>query len=250
MLHAHVDTSGLDAIFDRLRDRAKDVESVLREFSTEHKQPEVQARFDNEGPDWPARKAETAKRAPFRNLSAEDRAVLRKIPGGDQVQKLAALRLNRKLGRELRRAEKMRMGRIVKAHRSKREKAAASADRAIARRREVIAEFARIVAGGSTAPTGNKAADKRTQKLMERFGRAEKRAAGKVLGRIAQSIKASVAGGKLTLKSEIEWAGVHNKGGMVGRGAEIPERTFLEWTEEDIRILGDMLREHLLTAFD
>lgn len=64
-----------------------------------------------------------------------------------------------------------------------------------------------------------------------------------VLGRIAGSIKSKLEGLVLEIFSEIAWAGAHNDGGVVGHGATLPERRFLEITEDDVAFLVEDLVE-------
>ena len=61
---------------------------------------------------------------------------------------------------------------------------------------------------------------------------------------------ARVRNAQLVIESKIEWAGVHNEGGRAGHGAEIKERTFLEWTTDDFEELVAMAQDRALAAFE
>lgn len=51
-----------------------------------------------------------------------------------------------------------------------------------------------------------------------------------VLGTLPLSVSTKTRGHSLTAKSRVEWSGVHNEGGTVGRGARLPEREFVAFS--------------------
>jgi phage gpG-like protein len=78
------------------------------------------------------------------------------------------------------------------------------------------------------------------------LGKSRAIAKHKMLGSISNSIKAKVLG-KQTLEvySIIPWAGIHNDGGAAGKGSRIPERRFLDLTEQDLEMLATLLEGHV-----
>ena len=101
-------------------------------------------------------------------------------------------------------------------------------------RKNVLAEFKRLEAGGLVENSLLK--PKPLSKLQERIGRAQNKAK-RPLGRMASSIKTEISGDTLRVFSEVEWAGAHNDGAVVGHGAELPQREFLAVEEEDLDAL-------------
>jgi hypothetical protein len=95
---------------------------------------------------------------------------------------------------------------------------------------------------------GDKRFVRRAERSIGRYQNAEE-IAGRLLGKIAQSIVQTAERDSLTFESKIPWAGVHNKGGKVGRDADVPARTFLEWTPEDLDLLRALIIERGLAAF-
>lgn len=86
-------------------------------------------------------------------------------------------------------------------------------------------------------------AGKSIQGLGARIGRAQKKAAEHLLGKMASSISAKVSGHVLTVQSKIDWSSVHNEGGSAGHGAHIPKREFLSLDEDDTRIFSEIFSD-------
>lgn len=116
----------------------------------------------------------------------------------------------------------------------------------VARYEAQAAELERVAAGGAKAEHGPK-------KLYERMGRREQRAAAKVdavqrgqlLGRFANSISVSFDKKGWEMWSRIPWAGAHNEGATVGKGARLPARTFLTWTPKRLEKFVEMANDYL-----
>lgn len=99
-------------------------------------------------------------------------------------------------------------------------------------------------------PTAERQASRALQRLRRGLQRhQERRAAGKslrpkvrdktkveeghrILGRLVSSLGATVDPENVTVASRVGWAGIHNRGGTAGHGAQIPKRTFLELTRQ------------------
>lgn len=220
MLTIKVNAEGVERKFQVLVDSVKDLHPVLKAFS-KVKQAEVQRRFDTGGPGWAGLAAATKEGREQRMAVATAR-----------VKEVAVKKLGSTLRRDVRRALRK------------------SGSDAIERRRLALKLFHELYVGGQQTPARDKGEQRIRESLTKRIGRAESQASTKVLGRIASSIKAKVSGGTLTLESSIPWAGVHNVGGTAGNSANIPARTFLEWTEEDLAALVYMFQERMLLAWD
>lgn len=197
--------------------------------------------FAEQGPGWSPRKVSTDAIAAARESSARN---------------LSEHRLRRKLTRELRRAQK-------------RLDAGKGTTSSVQRRAAVLREFERQVAGGDVGAgvklkmgskeqaiagltgsmKGSKALQKSIAGLKERKARAEIEASGRVLGRIAQSIKTKYGTLELEVSSHIPWAGAQNEGATVGHGAQLPARPFLYVTAEDVAVLVEIVNNCLEDAF-
>jgi phage gpG-like protein len=226
-----VDASGLERKFTLVAESAKQLDPALRAFDR-YLRARVRSRFEREGPGW----------APLAPSTLAHR------------RQAAMAALERKLGRDVRRAEKSygrRFGALDQLGLGGLENQRARSVLAIQRRVTTLAEFRRILQGGSAEATlfEGRSAEKQRQSLVGRIGRAEARATEKILGRIAGSIRSTVKKGTLTVESRIPWAGVHNEGGRAGK-ANIPARPFLFLDEEDVEALVGILQDRLLLALE
>ena len=227
-----VDTGGLERKFALLADSAKQLDPALRTFDR-YLRARVRSRFEQQGPGW----------APLAPSTIEHR------------RRAAMAALERKLGRDVRRAQTSyarRFGALDQLGLGGLEKQRAKSMRAIQRRVTTLAEFRRIARGGTAEDTlfEGRTAEKQRASLAGRIGRAEARASEKILGRIAGSIRSTIKAGTLTVESKIPWAGVHNEGGQGGHGARIPARPFLFLEDDDVGVLVEILRNHLLLAME
>lgn len=68
----------------------------------------------------------------------------------------------------------------------------------------------------------------------------------RLLGRLSSAVNTSVRGGKLVVESQIKWAGVHQRGGTAGRGARIPAREFLWWSEDVLDFFAKQIADYLV----
>lgn len=197
--------------------------------------------FAEQGPGWAPRKASDDAIAAARETAARN---------------LSEHRLRRKLVREYQRAQKrLNSGRGTMS--------------SVQRRAAVLREFERQVAGGQVGAgvklkmgskeqaiaglsggiMGGKALQKSLAGLRERKARAEIATAGRVLGRIAQSITTKFGILQVEVASHIPWAGVQNEGGVVGHGAQLPARPFIYVTQDDVNVLVETVNNCLIAEF-
>ena len=87
----------------------------------------------------------------------------------------------------------------------------------------------------------------KAQTTGKRVG-GDKRAIEKhgLLGKLASSIGAKAQGLRVVVESAVAWSRVHNEGGTVGHAAAVPERRFLEITQEAVQALAQIALDHLL----
>ncbi|HZU84107.1 MAG TPA: phage virion morphogenesis protein [Polyangiaceae bacterium] len=222
-----VEAAGLERKLTLVADAAKKLDPALRTFDR-YLRARVRSRFEQEGPGW----------APLATSTLAHR------------RQAAMAALERKLGRDVRRAGKSyarRFGALDQLGLGGLDRQRARSMLAVQRRVTTLAEFRRIMAGGSASASlfEGRTAEKQRQSLAGRIGRAEAHANEKVLGRIAGSIRSTIKNGTLTVESRIPWAGVHNEGGRAGK-ANIPARPFLYLDGEDLDVLTEILANHLL----
>lgn len=230
---------GVQRSLDLAVDSLRDLNPIFKKYIAWLK-PEIDKVFQAQGPGW-APLAQGTKEA----REAAMPALAKKIREGSLNT------LSRKLGREerkvTRRLDKRRADQGSYEWGSRKAKLLGSAERAAERQRRIRAEFQRIAGGGERD-------DKTHRKLYERIGRAEGRAedkiaklqTGELLGQIANSIGWEIKEGGLEVFSRITWAGAHNEGATVGRGARLPERRFLQWTPERIAMLAKIAEETIV----
>lgn len=120
------------------------------------------------------------------------------------------------------------------------------------RQRSVLRYEAKLAELEKYAATGEKTAG--NKKLYERAGRREARAekkkaavqSGQLLGQIANSIAVDFDAKRWEMYSQIPWAGAQNEGAVVGNGATLPARTFLEWTPRRLEKFVEMANQYVL----
>ena len=227
-----VDSTGIERKFRLLEDAVspKKIDGALRVFDRYFRQ-RIRQRFNSGGPGWKGLAESTIQHRRARAMAA----------------------FERKLGRDVRRQERSysrRFGALEQFGLGGYEKPRARAVAAISRRLTTLAEFRRLQAGGAENVTlfEGRSAERQRASLQTRMGRANEKATRNLLGRISGSFKSTIRGGKLTVESEIPWAGIHNDGGKGGRAAEIPARPFLFLDEQDSEILAGILENQLLAA--
>ncbi|MGL5361487.1 MAG: phage virion morphogenesis protein [Bosea sp. (in: a-proteobacteria)] len=71
--------------------------------------------------------------------------------------------------------------------------------------------------------------DGRWPRRVRGRGRPNRR---RLLGRLTSATFTKVSRSALTLESRVKWSQIHQQGGKAGRGARIPERRFLWWSNE------------------
>ncbi len=124
--------------------------------------------------------------------------------------------------------------------------------RGVTNRLAVLSEFQRRHRKGSSVLmtySGKPLSIKQLSSLDARTERSVSKAVGKaILGRLGDSLQVTVGFGNVKLESRTSgtWSAVHNDGGEAGHGAKIPKRETLKLDEEDMRVLEELLKEHLL----
>ncbi len=78
----------------------------------------------------------------------------------------------------------------------------------------------------TTTRKRTRARNKRNKFTPLRQGQKRKRVATRILGRLPTAFSVKYTPTSIMVESKIEWSGVHQDGGKVGRGAEIPARPF------------------------
>ena len=223
--------------FAMMAEAARDLNKPLKEFDAYYAK-RVQQRFDDGGPGWPP----LAKGGAARNAQKANRSFMKKL--GREAWR-AADKLDMKAKAEVDARAQRGVDEQGDATWKKASKATQSAFKALQRRVQTIEEARRMLTGQGASEAMK---PKAQEKLAARVGRAEARG-GKMLGsRLPQSFKSKIRNGTLTRSSDIPWAGIHNEGGKVGRGAEIPARPFLFWDEDDMTKLAEILKRHLADA--
>lgn len=222
-------TRSLQLLVDSLSPRA--LKKPLSEIS-KAKQAEVRQRFEQSGPGWEPRAVSTMKQEAGRI---------------DRAERESQVRSGKRLGQVLSSQLKVALKRGAKAS-------------TIDKRRLEIAVLRELRGGdvstfdvrlrGAYDAASATAREEARQRLFARSLKSREKVTGRLLGRLANSIKAQVDGTKLVVLSEVKWSGVHNDGGAVGRGATVPERTFLEWTEADYTTATEAFERHMLKAVE
>lgn len=240
MLTLKYDDGGVQRSLDLAIDSLKDLDRIFARY-IKWLRPEIDKVFDQQGPGWAPIAAST-----MAERKGRLEAVAEKIRSGSMNT------LRRKLGSEGGRVDRRLAKRqALKDYSEKGQKLVGRAQRAAERQRTIREEFERRAAGIAGPQTKDTA--KATKKLGERIGRRQGRAEekiaayerGEVLGAIASSIGYEVQGSTLTVFSHIPWAGAHNDGATVGRGARVPERKFLQWTPERIAKLAEITEQYV-----
>ncbi len=68
----------------------------------------------------------------------------------------------------------------------------------------------------------------------------------KLLGKLSSSIQAQISKSKLVISSKVPWSEAQNAGATVGHNSVLPARTFLELTEQDLKIFAKIAEEYML----
>lgn len=235
MITVQYSDGGTQKSLELLADSFSELRPVMGRFSRWMRE-EIQAVFDSEGDgSWPER----SKKAEERFASSKDARIAR-IEAGTYNSLRGALRSER------RRAER----RLAKTPTSN-SKLTESRRRSVRRYELQLAELERISAGSGKDGKGFK-------KLYERAGRREERAqkkieavqSGQLLGQIANSLSINFDAKSWEMFSRIPWAGAQNEGAVVGNGATLPARTFLEWTPRRIEKFVEMANEYVMQRAD
>ena len=221
---------GTQKSLEILADSFSELRPVMGKF-TKWMRQEIDKVFESGGDgEWEERSEGAQER-----YDASKEARIAKIEAGKYNSLRASLRS------EKRRAER----RAAKTPASN-SKLTASRQRSVLRYEAKLAELEKYAASGEKT-AGNK-------KLYERIGRREQRAeqkkaaveSGQLLGSIAGSIKVDFDKTKWEMFSRIPWSSAHNEGAVVGHGATLPARTFLEWTPKRLEKFVEMANAYVL----
>lgn len=206
--------------FQKSGDTKEAIKKALKIFNAYYRR-RVSQRFNSGGPGWAPRRDQSEASGVKRDIRAES---------------LAQHKVKQKLVRQLARARRQYL-------RGK------GTDTSIYRRARVLEEFKKQVSGDASPFFSS---DKRTTKsvagLRDRLARVEKAVAGRVLGRLASSMKSKISGSVLEVKSTIEWSGVHNEGGTAGHGAQIPARPFNYFESIDGEVFAEIVANAMMAA--
>ncbi len=87
---------------------------------------------------------------------------------------------------------------------------------------------------------------------VTRKGKVKKRAQRRIenqLGRLKTALSATYNAREMVIASKVSWAGIHQFGGVAGRGAHIPARPFLWISDEFAERFAEAYREWVRTGF-
>ena len=232
MITIGYEDGGAQKFVTLLADSLGDLTPMMPKF-TAWMRAQVQAEFESGGDGTWAPRSDQAQAA-FNSTKA---ARIAKIEAGRYGT------LSRSLKREKKRAER----RLAKTPDSK-SKLRPRREQAVAKYEAQIEEVARLSEGGQRPLA------KSFRKLGERIARRDERAnqriaaveRGDLLGAIAASITAEWSKTNWEMASRIPWAGIHNEGGTANHGAQIPKRTFLEWTPDRVEMFAKMANDYIL----
>jgi phage gpG-like protein len=79
--------------------------------------------------------------------------------------------------------------------------------------------------------------------------RRRKRAPKQMLGKLTKSIRMRATREALIISSPISWAGIHQDGGIAGRGSVIPERPFLYLSDDLVEQASSVYAAFVKSAF-
>lgn len=87
--------------------------------------------------------------------------------------------------------------------------------------------------------------DPDTRSARRRKGRRRKR----LLGRLPTALRVRPDRDGIVIRSQVRWSSVHQDGGVVGRGARIPARSFLWWSGDFLDLAADSLLAYALRGW-
>lgn len=92
---------------------------------------------------------------------------------------------------------------------------------------------------GSEGPWQPRAIGKASKKKRAKMRRR------RLLGRLSSAVNTSVRGNTLVVESQIKWAAIHQFGGTAGRGAHIPAREFLWWSQDVLAYFRKQIADYI-----
>lgn len=124
--------------------------------------------------------------------------------------------------------------------------------------RELVAELRRLAAGGDpNRSTIDESEKNSVNTLRKKLQRAQEKKASqrheprkierrRLLGRLVGALETTKTMLAAILRNRVPWSGVHNEGGAVGHGAQVPERRTVEIDQADADELGKIAVEQML----
>jgi len=97
--------------------------------------------------------------------------------------------------------------------------------------------------------TASKRLRRRQASARRNRKRVPKRVTKKPLGRLPRQAQFRFNRDTFLARSRVKWSGIHQDGGVAGKGARIPARTHVYFSDDSLERLRDMLAEHVARAF-
>lgn len=69
------------------------------------------------------------------------------------------------------------------------------------------------------------------------------------LGSLPETVQTKAIGARLVARSAVAWSAVQNEGGVVGHGAVIPAREFVEWDPAFLAVAVDTIAGYVAAGF-
>lgn len=90
---------------------------------------------------------------------------------------------------------------------------------------------------------------KGTLKSRRKARKRGKRPAKGVLGKLSRAVRVTAGRDFLRETSLIPWSGVHQDGAKVGRGATVPQRTFLYFSNQFLDLTTEAIQTHVWSKY-
>lgn len=239
MIKVYYDDGGVQQSLDLAIESMKDLRTVYTRYIG-WRRKKVDAIFVAGGPGWKPLAKSTEEQRKERLAEVSERIRSRSLNS-------LSRRLTSERKRALSRAVKVGLRAQEEGEGGKATKQFARSVRTVGRHDELRRQFEEYRA--TKAGLSGKEGKRLEPRIARREGRAEQAIQdyvnGKQLGQIANSVSYEIKGNGVDEFSRIPWAGIHNKGGMAGNNAKIPERQFLALGPEDVAKLQEIAAEVL-----
>lgn len=97
--------------------------------------------------------------------------------------------------------------------------------------------------------TARKRLKRRQSSARRNRKRVPKRVTKKPLGRLPRQAEFRFNRDTFLARSRVKWSGIHQDGGIAGRGARIPARVHVYFSDDSLERLRGMLVDHMVRAF-